>query len=210
MATRQEKKNDIRRMIIEAAIVYSEKLSGKNFLYVYNDEFFEVTFPVDCFLHLTGVETTLDRRDFYYKSRQRQLTCSQFYFSSRHPYANAKKKLPRLIRLPELTTEMVCILKDMHTLSAIYKLSLSNLEFTIGLTTNDNMNNERKLFYPMSLRVEDSSVERSQGGEIVDFVFSKNACDVRYNNLLVWDKNKNLPCCMRQIIDTNMIGRFDL
>ena len=39
--------------------MYSSVLVGKNFLYVYGEEYFEVSFPSDRFLHLTGVETTL-------------------------------------------------------------------------------------------------------------------------------------------------------
>ncbi len=47
-----------------------------------------------------------------------------------------KKKLPCLKRLPELTNEMVCILKDMQTITIAYKISVTNLEFTLGLTEN--------------------------------------------------------------------------
>ncbi len=36
---------------------------------------------------------------------------NQFYFDARHVYANAKRKLPCLKRLPELTDELVCVLK---------------------------------------------------------------------------------------------------
>ena len=41
MATKVDKKNAIRQGIIEAAIVYSQSLAGKTFLYVYGDEYFE-------------------------------------------------------------------------------------------------------------------------------------------------------------------------
>ena len=108
MATKVDKKNAIRQGIIEAAIVYSQSLAGKTFLYVYGDEYFEVSFPVDHFLHLTGVETILSAKDFYRNARKAILTNNQFYFDARHIYANAKKKLPCLKRLPELTNEMVC------------------------------------------------------------------------------------------------------
>ena len=53
-------------------------------------------------------------KDFYKNAKKAKLTNSQFYFDARHPYANAKKKLPCLKRLPELTNDMVCILKDMQ------------------------------------------------------------------------------------------------
>ena len=152
MATKVDKKNAIRQGIIEAAIVYSQSLAGKTFLYVYGDEYFEVSFPIDHFLHLTGVETRLSAKDFYKNAKKSILTNNQFYFDARHIYANAKKKLPCLKRLPELTNEMVCILKNMETMTITYKLSVTNLKFTLGLTENidNNVNKINDLFLQMS------------------------------------------------------------
>ena len=195
MATKTDKKNAIRQDIIDSAGVYSQSLAGKAFLYVYGDEYFEVSFPVDHFLHLTGVETKLSAKDFYKNATTAKLSNRQFYFDARHPYANAKKKLPCLKRLPELTNDTVCILKDMQTVTIIYKLSVTNLEFTLGLTenTDDKGNKINDFFLPMSLRVEDTSVEKSNDGEIVDFIFSKDASVSKYDTLLVEDKNKTIP-----------------
>lgn len=111
MATKTDKKNMIRQNIIDSAAIYSQSLAGKVFLYVYGNEFFEVSFPVDHFLHLTGVETRLSAKDFYKNAKRAILTNNQFYFDTRHPYANAKKKLPCLKRLPELTNDTVVFLK---------------------------------------------------------------------------------------------------
>ena len=52
------------------------------------------------------------------------LTNNQFYFDARHVYANAKRKLPCLKRLPELTNEMVCVLKNMETMTITYNSAL--------------------------------------------------------------------------------------
>jgi hypothetical protein len=202
MASKTDKKNAIRQDIIDSARVYSQNLAGKAFLYVYGSEYFEVSFPVDHFLHLTGVETKLSARDFYKNAKKAKLTNKQFYFDARHSYANAKKKLPCLKRLPELTNDLVCILKDMQTVTIVYKLSVTNLEFTLGLTENvdDKENKINDFFLPMSLRVEDSSVEKSNDGEIVDFIFSKDASVVKYDVLMVEDKNKNIPESIRHLI----------
>lgn len=202
MATKTDKKNAIRQGIIDSAAIYSKDLAGKAFLYVYGDEYFEVSFPVDHFLHLTGVETKLSAKDFYKNSKKAKLTNSQFYFDARHPYANAKKKLPCLKRLPELTNDMVCILKDMQTVTIIYKLSVTNLEFTLGLieNTDDKGKKVNDFFLPMSLRVEDSSVEKSNEGEIVDFIFSKDASMAKYDMLLVEDKRKSIPKSIKHLI----------
>ena len=107
MVTKTDKKNAIRQGIVNAAIVYSQNLGGKTFLYVYGDEYFEVSFPIDHFLHLTGVETRLSAKDFYKNVKKSILTNNQLYFDARHVYANAKKKLPCLKRLPELTNEII-------------------------------------------------------------------------------------------------------
>lgn len=202
MATKIDKKNAIRQGIIDSARVYSQSLAGKTFLYVYGGEYFEVSFPVDHFLHLTGVETGLSAKDFYKNAKKGKLTNSQFYFDGRHLYANAKKKLPCLKRLPELTSDMVCILKDMQTVTIIYKLSVTNLEFTLGLIENIDTSGKKinDFFLPMSLRVEDSSVEKSNDGEIVDFIFSKDASISKYDNLLVKDEHKIIPESIRPLI----------
>ena len=203
MATKIDKKNAIRQYIMDSALIYSSDLAGKTFLYIYGKEFFEVSFPVDHFLHLTGVETSLSAKDFYKNAKKGTLTNNQFYFSVRHPYANAKKKLPCLKRLPELTNKMVCVLKDMQTVSIIYKLRVTNLEFTLGLTENLD-NNGKKIndyFLPMSLRVEDSSVEKSIDGDIVDFIFVKDASKAKYSDLIVKDESKNIPECVHYLIE---------
>lgn len=202
MTTKTDKKKAIRQDIIDSAGIYSQNLAGKAFLYVYGEEFFEVSFPVDHFLHLAGVETHLSAKDFYKNAKKRKLTDSQFYFDVRHPYANAKKKLPCLKRLPELTNDTVCILKDIQTVTIIYKLSVTNLEFTLGLTENTDIHGNKinDFFLPMSLRVEDSSVEKSNDGDIVDFIFAKDASRDKYVFLLVEDKRKSIPECIKHLI----------
>lgn len=78
MATKTDKKNMIRQGIIDSAEIYSQNLAGKVFLYVYGEEYFEVSFPVDHFLHLTGVETRLSARDFYKMQRKQYLPIISF------------------------------------------------------------------------------------------------------------------------------------
>lgn len=195
MATKEEKKKVIRQQIIDAAKVYSGNLAGRTFLYVYGKEFFEVSFPVENFLHLTGVASKTSAKDFYKIAKNGKLTLQQFYFDSRHIFSNAKKKLPCLIRLPELTNTMVCVLKNLKTITIVYKLSVTNLEFTLGLVENIGSNGKKvnDLLLPMSLRVEDSSVEKSLDGEVVDFIFAKDASVKLYDTMLVEDKSKKIP-----------------
>ena len=209
MATKTEKKNAIRQDIIDSAAIYSQNLAGKAFLYVYGEEFFEVSFPVDHFLHLTGVETYLSAKEFYKNAKKGKITNSQFYFDERHLYANAKKKLPCLKRLPELTNDMVCILKDMQTVTIVYKLSVTNLEFTLGLTENvdDSGKKINEFFLPMSLRVEDSSVEKSKDGYIGDFMLSKDGSVAEYDSRLFEDKHKAIPESIKHLISDSFYNK---
>ena len=204
---KKDKKELIRQGITDAAQIYSNELAGKSFLYVYGKDFFEVFFPVDHFQHLTGVETNLSKNTFYRNAKRGKLSVKQFYFSSRYPYKNAKKKLPCLKRLPELTNSMVCILKDMTTSTVVYKLSVSNLEFTLGLTEDldSNGNKLSDCYLPMSLRVEDSSVEKSNDGEIVDFIFSKDSSDGIYNELMFKDEEKKVPDYLKALISRELL-----
>lgn len=97
---------------------------------------------------------------------------------------------------------MVCILKEMQTITIIYKLSVTNLEFTENTDVNGKKIND--FFLPMSLRVEDTSVEKSNDGEIVDFIFSKDASVVKYDTLLVEDKNKMIPDNIKHLISEKL------
>ena len=94
----------------------------------------------------------------------------------------------------------------MQTVKITYKLSVTNLEFTLGLTENMDKNGNKinNLFLPMSLRVEDSSVEKSADGEIVDFIFSKNASDTKYDILLVQDKRKSIPTGVQDLLTNEL------
>lgn len=207
MASKSQKKNQIRKDIIEAANIYGEHLAGQTFLYIYKDEFFEVTFPKGCFLHLTGVDTYLSAKEFYKKSKTDKLSTRQFYFTPRHTFINAKKKISCLKRLPDLTTSMVCILKNMKTTTLVYKLGITNLEFTLGLTENRDLDGKKKNDHllPMSLRVETTSVEKCAEGEIVDFIFSKNAKHEKYDTLLIQDESKEIPDCVRHLLHEDLL-----
>ena len=80
MATKEQKKENLKQQIIAAANAYSRDLAGKTFLYVFGNEHFEVMFPVDRFLHLTGVETGLQAKDFY----QKEIECRNYDFIERN------------------------------------------------------------------------------------------------------------------------------
>lgn len=206
MASKSQKKNIIRQDIVDSAKVYAQHLANKTFLYVFDNEFFEVTFPIHSFRHLTGVESNLPVQEFYKNAKRNRLTTKQFYFTQRHPYSNAKKKLPCLKQLPILTTNMVCVLKNIETRTIVCTLGITNLEFTLGLIENKDRNGNKRnnYFVPMTLRTETTSVERSQEGSIVDFIFSKDTRHDKYDTILVKDENKEIPDCIKELLSEDL------
>lgn len=154
-------------------------------------------------MHLTGVDTYLPAREFYNKALNRKITTNQFYFSKIHTFANAKKKLSCLKQLPELTKNYVCILKDHITPTIVYKLSVSNLKFTVGLTENLDFNGSKinDIYLPQTLRVNDKAVEKSKDGEIVDFIFVRDASIDTYHDVLLADQSKVIPQEIFDLLD---------
>lgn len=101
MANKANKKALVRNQIITASNVYSNGLAGKMFLYVFGNEFFEVVFKTDRFMHLTGVNSILNAQSFYNMARSSKLTTAQFYFDSQHSFTSAKQiTLPTYAYLP--------------------------------------------------------------------------------------------------------------
>lgn len=110
----------IRDLIIEAARYYGKYLAGHSFLYVYGNHYFELSFPVDRFKHLTGVNSDTPTKLFYQDAKKGRLTTKQIYFNQRYFYDLAERKLPYLKRITELTTNKVIILKGLKTESVIF------------------------------------------------------------------------------------------
>lgn len=206
MGTKKSNKLAIRTQIIQASHVYQNKLAGKVFLYVIGDTFFEVVFQTKCFLHLTGVGSTLSAQDFYEKAKKSILTTDQIYFDQRHPYYSAKKKLPCLLLLPALTNSLVCVTKDMQTMTLTYKIGVTNLDFTIGLMENsDHAGNKiNGWFLPRTLRVKDKSIEKSKSAEFVDFILAKDASMDQYDTITFSEPGKKLPSTIKELLSLKL------
>ena len=61
----------------------------------------------------------------------------------------------------------------------------------------------------MTLRVKDSSVEKSNSGEVVDFIFEKDASRCIYDTVLVADKNKGIPHSILHMISEDLQEQLD-
>ena len=165
-----KKKIALRNDIVVAAKIYSAYLAGHSFLYVFGTEYFELFFPTDRFLHLTGVNT----------------------------------------KLPDLTNKKVLIIKGLDTASFVYKLSLTNLEFTLGLIEKKDCDDIiiRDQYVPMSLRTKTNHIDNYQDTYFVDFIFSKDLRNYKYDSLLVKDDNKTIPNSISHLIDESFYEKI--
>ena len=170
-------KEEIRKKIIEAAKIYERYLSGKTFLYVYGENFFEVEFRNGRFQHLTGIDSKLTAESFFKDAKKGRIGTGQFYFNREkgNNIKTAKKKLDCLAHLPQITNSLVCVLEGMHTLTMNYTLGVTNLKFTLGLVEDLDAEGNKKsnIFLPRTLRVKDKSIENSKNSYFIDFIFVK-------------------------------------
>ena len=206
--TKEEKKEFIRKDILDAAEIYQRELAGKVFMFIHNDEWFEVVFKTDRFLHLTGVSTQLTAQDFYDKAQQKKLTDKQFDITPTL-YKRARKKLPCLKRLPELTTNLVCVVKDLTTVTLTYKIGLTNLDFTLGLTENTDVNGNKinDWFLPRTLRTKDNAIDISSNAHFIDFVLEKGASEDKYHKIAFNCGNKKLPPVVYPFVDKELFSQ---
>ena len=212
MADINTEKIELRKQIISAANIYKHNLAGKVYLYVYGDTYFEVAYMTECFKHLTGVESSLRGNSFYDNAKNATLATNQIGFSSRHPLKTAKKKIQCLHQLPQLTKDLVCVVKDMHTVTITYKLGITNLEFTVGLTENltsagDKVND---WLIPRTLRINDKAIDAAKDAEFVDFIFSKKATETQYDTVCYAASDAALPECVMPLLTENLLPQFTM
>ena len=205
MTIKKDKKESIRKQIIDASHVYRDKLAGKVFLKTF---FVSWKLKMNRFMHLTGVNSHLQAQDFYSKASAAKLTTNQFYFDKQHPFANAKKKLPCLMQLPALTNSLVCVVKETNTVTLTYKVGVANLSFTIGLTENiDCMGNKiNEWLLPRTLRVKDKAIENSAYAEFIDFIFMKDASHGKYSDLTYADVSKFPLETIRHLLSQDLLN----
>lgn len=212
MADINTEKIELRKQIISAANIYKTNLAGKVFLYVYGETYFEVAYMTECFKHLTGVESQLRGNSFYDNAKNATLSANQIGFSSRHPLKTAKKKIQCLHQLPQLTKDLVCVVKDMHTVTITYKLGITNLEFTVGLTENLTPAGEKvnDWLIPRTLRINDKAIDVAEDAELVDFIFSKKAMEDQYDTVCYAASDAALPECVKPLLTEKLLPQFTI
>ena len=187
----EEKKLILRKNIIQVAHIYSYKMAGKHYLYIFEGQCFEMYFGVENFLHLVGVETNLSPRAFYSNAKDGILGTGQFRFSARHPLATALKKSNALLKLESFLHEGYFVIKDLETETAFYPYAITNIDQSLLLGLDrDKRNVDREIYIPQSLRVKGNIFNKSQEDKIfeINSIFSKTDFEAPYGIVLYKDK----------------------
>lgn len=105
---------------------------------------------------------------------------------------------------------MVCVLEDLKTVTFTYKLGVSNLDFTLALTENIDKegNTINSWWKPRSLRIKDKAIESCTDGDIVDFIFLKNAEETKYSHIAFKDKHKDIPLSIKNLLSDELLNQI--
>lgn len=177
-------KLEIRNNIIKTAQLYQKYLIDKHFLVVYDSRYIELQFLPENYLHLTGVGTKLNAVTFFNLCTENQLTTNQFFFNKRFPLKTSWKKVKNLSNVFNLFKKDSIILEEITTDTQFYEIGITELHFTLCFK---NFINNSNFYTVCSHRIENMSasiVEKSKNAYFVDYIFSKNASDDKYNHVV--------------------------
>ncbi len=196
----------LNKKICNAAIIYS-RMVGKEFLVVLETgDVLNLIFKADGFKHLTGVATPLSAQSFYRLAKNNTLRNDQFYFDREHTYQTSVKKLKCLMDVECITTDPTYILQFLKTKTSVYDYAITNNRFTVGLIFKKYKSSSA--LFPKSLRVEKTSIKKSDNIYRVTYVFSKESNDKLYKTVNYSCANSYLPSCVVDLLDRSIINRF--
>ncbi len=195
--------------ITKAAKDYKQNLVGKTFLYVFDNRYIEVMFKTKDFKHLTGVDTNLSAQDFYKKAHTGTLQTSQIFFSSRHPYKLAQKKLKHLQNISSLAMGESFMLEDIRTHTASYAYGTTDLAFSLCLNKEYDSNGVEQgdCFIAESLRDGDS-FSKSNDVFVITHTYSKSNDKKKYDQEIYCEQNHSvhtLPVNIKNMLSEHLI-----
>lgn len=185
--TYQDKIKLVRNNIISNVQTYKEILVGKYYLYIFENNCFEMYFGTDNYMHLTGVGSTVSPNQFYELAKNNQLQDSQIFFSNRFPLKTAIQKTANLSCLPNFVSEGYFVIKDLVTDTATYPYAITNIDQSvlIGLKTEE----EGEIYIPKSFRVKGKIFDKADDDKLfeINCILSKTDKEGLYDNVLYRD-----------------------
>ncbi len=213
--TLEQKVELVRKNVISAVQKYKNELVGKKFLYIFGNEFIEVIYKTENFMHLTGIDSKkLKPQKFYDKTKDKTLKRNNMFFSSRYPLKTAMEKSNELSNIDIFSNSKISIIKDMQTSTYAYEFGFSDKKMTLGLIKNtreDIKGNKIELDYyvPQTFRVKEDATKGKDPSEIIEIamILSKTDVKAKYNKIHYGDEKQieSLPDKIKKNISENLI-----
>ena len=180
------------KRIKNTAVQYKKDIVGKTFLVLFEGKSVEIIFKVENFLHLCGVDTKLQAKDFYKKALKNQLTEKEIIFSKTHPYPLAEIKTKNLSRALSLMKNEAFMITDITTQSHSYKIGTTDFQVVLCFDNQINASGQtvNNVLIPYSLRVEDINSNKYNNIYEIDFVLSKETGKKEYSFMEYGDIHK--------------------
>lgn len=187
--THRDKVKLVRDSIILNAQVY-RKLVGKYYLYIFENNYFEMYFGTANYMHLTGVGSKVSPKQFYELAKDCKLQENQIFFSNRFPLKTALQKNISLSSLPNFISEGYFVVKDLVTDTAKYPYAITNIEQSvlIGLKTEE----DDEIYIPKSFRVKGKAFDKADDDKLfeINYILSKMDKESLYDTILYHDDTK--------------------
>ena len=184
-----DKMDLVRSNIIASVQIYKNVLAGHYYLYIFENQCFEMYYGTDNFMHLTGVGTNLSPNQFYELAKEGQLQTNQMYFNSRFPLSTAIKKTENLSCLPQFVNEGYFVVKDLATDTVVYPYAITNIDQSvlIGL----KMEEETEIYIPKSFRVKGNIFDKTTDDKLfeIHYILSKTDKSGLYDTVLYNEKD---------------------
>lgn len=204
----------IRNQIINAARNYSRYLVGKTFAYIFDNRFVEVIYRKSEFLHLTGVDTNLNAKEFFKEAVNGTLSEKQFWFSARHPYELCSMKMLQLNNLEKIINSEILIDEIITTRTTTFKFGLTDLCFTLCLDHDIDKKGLQKSSYYIakSLRAEDC-LKRCNEVYSVDSILERLTSEKYYTRINFLEKDSSIdkiPNSIKEKINPMLLCKLEL
>lgn len=174
----------VRENIIANVQNYKNILVGRYYLYIFENQCFEMYFGIDNFLHLTGVGTNLSPNQFYELAKKGKLQSKQMFFNSRFPLSTALKKTENLGMLENFVKEGYFVIKNLKTSTVTYPYAITNIDQSvlIGLKTEE----KDEIYIPKSFRVKGNIFDKTSDDNLFEIhhILSKTDKNSLYDTVL--------------------------
>lgn len=203
----QDKVENVRANIFAAVQAYKDYLVGKYYLYIFENNYFEMYYGTENFMHLTGVASNLSPNQFYELAKNKTLQNSQIYFNDRYPLRTALKKTKNLANLKNFVNSGYFVVRDLETESEIYPYTITDIDRSVLIALKEE-EIEHEIYIPKSFRVKGNIFGKADNDKMheINFILSKNDDAGLYNTILYQEKEfSTLPEEILIMIDKNII-----